>query len=464
MMEEPKGRPVGGTEYSWCRAVPGGTGIAVLAILTSKTLEALKLQNAINKLQKLHPVLRSKLHSNPSKNSFSFITSSTPYVQIKSFNLSSTRKILESLNPPTKNLPISPLQSLLEHELNQNVWWCSNDNNENDMFLASMYSLPNEKWVVVLRLHVSACDRTTAVSLLRELQELVGEAEEEKEERGGKVVNEINLGIEDLIPSGKVKKSLWTRGIDMLSYSMNSFRSTNLKFIDVNSPRCSQVVRIQMNKDETERIISGCKSRGIKLCGALAAAGVMAAQSTKCSQSDRKYAVVTFTDCRSILEPPLSAHHFGFYHSAIMNTHIIRGGEQLWELAKKMYMAFANSKKSNRHFSDMADLNFLMCKAIENPGLTSSSSLRTSLMSVFEDTVVDDCNEKHQELVGLEDYIGCASVHGLGPSMALFDTLRGGRLDCVCVYPSPLHSREQMQGMVDCMKSILVNSVTESGE
>ncbi|XP_031262528.1 uncharacterized protein LOC116120700 [Pistacia vera] len=255
-MEEPKGRPVGGTEYSWCRAVPGGTGIAVLAILTSKTLEALKLQNAINKLQKLHPVLRSKLHRNPSKNSFSFITSTTPYVQIKSFNLSSTCKILESLNPPTKNLAISPLQSLLEHELNQHVWWCSNDNNENDMFLASMYSLPNEKWVVVLRLHVSACDRTTAVSLLRELQELVGEAEEEKEERGGKVVNEINLGIEDLIPSGKVKKSLWTRGIDMLSYSMNSFRSTNLKFIDVNSPRCSQVVRIQMNKDETERIIS----------------------------------------------------------------------------------------------------------------------------------------------------------------------------------------------------------------
>jgi hypothetical protein len=29
--------------------------------------------------------------------------------------------------------------------------------------------------------------------------------------------------------------------------------------------------------------------------------------------------------------------------------------------------------------------------------------------------------------VGVEDYMGCASVHGLGPSMAIFDTL------CLCV-------------------------------
>jgi hypothetical protein len=43
---------------------------------------------------------------------------------------------------------------------------------------------------------------------------------------------------------------------------------------------------------------------------------------------------------------------------------------------------FANSKNCNRHFLDMADLNFL--KAIDNPGLTPSSSLRTALLSVFE--------------------------------------------------------------------------------
>jgi len=103
----------------------------------------------------------------------------------------------------------------------------------------------------------------------------------------------------------------------------------------------------------------------------------------------------------------------GFYHSAVLNTHLIKGGEKLWELAQKIYVAFANSKNSNKHFSDMADLSFLMCKAIENPGLTASSSSRTSFMSVFEDPVVDDQSATHdmqQDRLGLEDYMGCASA------------------------------------------------------
>lgn len=145
----------------------------------------------------------------------------------------------------------------------------------------------------------------------------------------------------------------------------------------------------------------------------------------------------------------------GFYFSAISNTHYISRGEELWDVAKRCYMAFSNARRCNKHFTDMGDLNFLMCKAIENPGLTPSSSMRTAFMSVFEDTVVDDSCDSLQE-VGLEDYIGCSSVHGIGPSIAIFDTVRVGQLDCACVYPSPLHSRKQMQELIDDMKKILV--------
>lgn len=151
----------------------------------------------------------------------------------------------------------------------------------------------------------------------------------------------------------------------------------------------------------------------------------------------------------------------GFYHSAILNTHDITGGEELWELAKRSYTAFANAKNNNKHFTDMGDLNFLMCKAIENPGLTPSSSMRTAFLSVFEDTVIDDSNAMHGDL-GLEDYVGCASVHGVGPTIAIFDTIRNGRLDCACVYPSPLHSREQMQKLIDDMKRILVDGCAKA--
>lgn len=148
----------------------------------------------------------------------------------------------------------------------------------------------------------------------------------------------------------------------------------------------------------------------------------------------------------------------GNYHSVIPHIHTIKGGENLWELAKKTYTAFASSKDNDKHFTDLAALSFVMCKAIENPALTPSSSLRSSFMTVFEDTIIDDYNDMQREL-GVDDYIGCASVHGIGPSIAIFDTIRNGRLDCVCVYPSPLHTREQMQELVDNMKKILVDLV-----
>lgn len=76
-------------------------------------------------------------------------------------------------------------------------------------------------------------------------------------------------------------------------------------------------------------------------------------------------------------------------------------------------------------------------------------------MSVFEDTVVDNSVKKQKE-IGIEDYMGCASIHGVGPSIAIFDTIRDGSLDCVCVYPAPLHSREQMQEVVNKMRVILI--------
>lgn len=136
--------------------------------------------------------------------------------------------------------------------------------------------------------------------------------------------------------------------------------------------------------------------------------------------------------------------------------HTINGTENLWDLAERSYSDFERYKKCNKHFSDLGDLNFLMAKAIENPSLTASSSLRTSLISVFEDPVIDNTKQMKQE-IDVEDYMGCASAHGIGPSIALFDTIRNGELDCACVYPAPLHSREQMNELVDHMKKILID-------
>ncbi|XP_028787410.1 uncharacterized protein LOC114743370 [Neltuma alba] len=460
-MPESAARSVGGTEYSWCRSVPSGTGITVLGLLLSKSPDVSLLQTALRSLQNSHPILRSRLRLDASTNTFHFITPRDPHIQITPFDLQYTSRIIGS---ESNDRPSSPFLRILEYELNRNSWrdHSGSMSADTDVFHASLYTVSDQQWAVFLRLHTSACDRTAAVALLKELPERVGgrvkegKGTEMELERKGKV----RLAIEDLIPEGKANKPFWTRGLDVLGYSLNSFRFSNLNFVDAHSPRSSKVAKMQLDRDETERLIVGCKSRGIKLCGALAAAAMIASWASKHRPDfeKEKYAVVTLTDCRSILDPILNGNDLGFYHSAILNTHDV-GGETLWELARRSYMAFENAKNCNKHFTDMSDLNYLMCKAIDSPGLTPSSSLRTALVSVFEDPVIQDSesDKMHQE-VGLEDYEGCSSVHGVGPSIAIFDTIRNGMLNCTCVYPSPLHSREQVLKLLDHMKKILVDA------
>lgn len=250
---EPKARPVGATEYSWCRSVPLGTGITVLALLLSKQPDIHLLQTALDKLQNSRPLLRTKLRFNSTSNTFSFITPPAPHVQIQPFDLSSTADIVSN-----SDQNIDPYHIILEHELNKNSWSAYLDQSsdaETNVFFITLYTLSENRWAVVLRLHTSTCDRAAAVGLLRELLVLMG-----GENQGGIAKEyenevEVSLGIEDYIPSGKGNKPFWARGIDMLGYSLNSFRLSNLDFVDADSPRGSQVVRLQMNSDDTQKLL-----------------------------------------------------------------------------------------------------------------------------------------------------------------------------------------------------------------
>ena len=78
-----------------------------------------------------------------------------------------------------------------------------------------------------------------------------------KEEEGiERESGEVNLGIEQLIPPGKANKPFWARGVDMLGYSLNSFRLANLDFRGTDSPRSSQILRLQMNPQDTEKLLA----------------------------------------------------------------------------------------------------------------------------------------------------------------------------------------------------------------
>ncbi|XP_047979096.1 uncharacterized protein LOC125221014 [Salvia hispanica] len=443
-------RSLGDVEQTWCRAVSCGTGSTVLTLQMGKPESKLPLlHQVLKKLLHSHPLLRSNLHYNPSTKSFSFLppSPSSPPLPIITHDIPTTAALL-------RNSDLPPCHLITEHELNHTQW---RDPNSFPCHVihAAFYSLSESRSIVAVRLHASVCDRTTAESILREMMELVTEAEGGRKFAGADNGGEGRAGIEAMVPRGAGKKTLWAHGVDMLGYSVGSLRLSNLKFKNTKAARYSEVVRLKMDTHQTALVLAGCKSRGIKLCGALAAAGLIAAHSTS-GKLTKKYGVVTLIDTRSLLHPSLSSNHFGYYQLAILNTHTINGGEELWDLAERSYSQFARDKKNKTHFSDMADLSFLMRRAMENPSLTASSSLRTSLISVFEDPVIDNTREMKRE-IGVEDYMGCSSTHGVGPSVAIFDTIRNGELDCACVYPAPLHSRDQMVQLVAHMKKILVD-------
>ncbi|XP_068663900.1 uncharacterized protein [Aristolochia californica] len=451
-MEEPNdpiSRPLGTTEQNWVRAVVGGTGITVLALLLSPPPDLSLLRTAIHGLQNTHPILRSSLSSS---SVYTPPPSLSPLIEIESFSLASTSDLLHSLSSPDPpHLPF--LHLLLERELNRNPW---SNSTSGQVLFTTHYELPNLKSVLVLRLHTVACDRTSAVAMLKELPEMLRGAGAEWDEE-----KTPGLAVESMIPTRRGDKPFWARGLDLVGYSLNTMRWAHLEFQDVGAPRCTEVIRMQMGAEETRTIVEGCKARGIKLCGALAAAGLIAAYSSKFKHPDvaqtENYSIVTLVDCRKLLDPVLDNRNLGFYHSAILNTHSISKGEKLWDVAARCYNALSNSIDADKHFKDMGELNFLMCKAMDNPGFTPSGSLRTSFMVLFEDPVIEDGSLESCSGLGLEDYMGCSSIHGVGPSMAVFDTIRDGRLDCACVYPSPLHSRKQMMDLVGNMKNVLIS-------
>lgn len=249
-MPEPTTRPVGGTEFSWCKAVPGGTGITVLGLLLSKPPPISILQNALHSLQNSHPVLRSRIHLDPSTNTFHFLTPPNPRIQIERFDLQSTAHIAQSeSNGHDHNNHTDPFLVLLEHEMNRNTWR-DPSGGDPDVLYASAYEISERRFAVFLRLHTAACDRAAAVALLREILRRVGGG------GGGEKEEMMNVAIEELIPEEKRNKAFWARGLDMLGYSLNAFRLGNLGFVDADSPRKSKVARFQLNAEETKSLVA----------------------------------------------------------------------------------------------------------------------------------------------------------------------------------------------------------------
>ncbi|CAM0913666.1 unnamed protein product [Alopecurus aequalis] len=417
-----RSRAVCGTEYTFCRAAPGGTGTSILALRLSRVGTA-AAEAAVRSLQTAHPVLRAHLRGSPSSPTLAFPPASSPQL---------------SLAPQPSALDFHPL---LEREINRNPWAHGPD--DVPVLHAALYELPGGGTALFVLIHTAVCDRAASEALLRELLALLaGDPEVKAEEAAA-----VEAGLEQMIPKKEARKPLWARGLDMASYSIDGLRASTLPFqvTGTGTARSTQMVRLGFGRDDTTRLMDACKEKGVKLCSAMSAAILLAVRQSKKLGSGQQeaYSVATMINCRQFLEPALDDHNVGFFHAAIPNTHKMNREEELWALARRCHDSYSNAKDNNKHLTDIRDLNFLMCRAIENPQLTTASALRTALVTVFEEPVTHDTTDL-QRRAGVEDYVYCVSMHG------------AGQLDCACVYPSPLHSREQIQEILDEVKRILV--------
>lgn len=444
---EASSRPLGGTENGWWRAMPGGTGVSVLIFLPTGPISRPLLESAVRSLQSTHPILRSFLSAS---------TPGQPTLTVASAPSATVRVVAASDVLPADPGPVSSFHTLLERELNQNAW--AEQGPADPILYATIYEgVPEEgRSAVALRMHSSACDRASVGRVLKELVQLLAGGEKGTKEEP------FHAALEDLIPKADTYKPFWARGKDMIGYGINGLRTSTLPFEDTVSGRRSEVARLVLSRDETQKLLSECKQRGVKLCGSIGAAAMIAARSSKQLESHQyeTYSLVTLIDCRKNLDPPLNEQNLGNFQSAVINTHNIQGEENFWELAKRCHESYHTAVTNKKHLKDINDLNFLFLRAIDNPQLTPSASQRTALITVFEESAIHESSELPQEL-GVEDYIGCSSVHGIGPSLAVFDTIRDGKLDCALVYPAPLHSRKQIGDLVDHIKRILLGSEEE---
>uniref|UniRef100_A0A7N0TH80 Condensation domain-containing protein n=1 Tax=Kalanchoe fedtschenkoi TaxID=63787 RepID=A0A7N0TH80_KALFE len=450
---KPTVRPVGSSELSLCKGLQVGTGITAIGLLFSKDHGAPVLQNVLRQLQSAHPVLRSRLRYDPSTKTFSLVTLPAPFIELGLIDLKATSLVLQP------DSPSPPLVQIVEHEVNEDKWREIQDpsNNGLDTFCARCYELGDGTRVLALQFLTVALDRTAGNSLLKEfLARLASRGDADSTTQ--KLNTEIGAALEDLNPK-KMAKGLWSSGKSLLSNTVTSVGLNNLCFKDTKSlPRSSRILRMELDRAQTQNLLAGCEKRGIKLHGVTAAAGMIAAHSVNASRNNVNFGVVMVFDCRPSLNPPPPSNFMGFYSTGILTPHPVGKNESLWDLAEKTQKAFTKEKKTNKHLTEIVILNTLFCKAIEHPALTPSSAQRTSLLSVFEDPAIMDGYHSTKELLGLEDFISIAAAHGAGPSITFTDTILDGQLKFTVAYPSPLHSREQLVEIVDKMKNILVDA------
>eukprot|EP00850_Spirogloea_muscicola_P014244 SM000101S09242 [mRNA] locus=s101:17826:21013:- [translate_table: standard] len=439
--QEPLERPLGVSEELWHRAYEMGTGIVQVGFGLGSMPDVGQLQSSVDALVEMHPFLGAQIVKD-SKGKLRYkLKPAGPSVlvdpSLPSYTLPwASRACMKSLEEEPE---VTLLQRVME--LGFSIPLGTDIKGPADVFQvwffpASTASFGGHKdSLILLRAHGGSLDRQS-VGEEPPLEALVSNVKMDD--------CAVPPSLEDLLPC-KLDKGFFQKGIDaQWQYEIDGLTEEA-------STRSAAV---------TVALLSACEKEGTTVHGAECAALLKAVAAVKGIKENKMetYGMTSVFDVRKYLEPPLPSNSLGMFYSALPAAEKVGESTDIWDLARQISQTAAVAEAKGKHFTEMSVLNMLFSQALKHPALTPDHSLRTSLVAAFTNAPHQATWRKVDQICLNESLGPFASIHGVGPCIALGDTLQAGPdLHLGLVYAAPLYSRKQVKEVASLMRRQLMD-------
>ncbi|CAI5485251.1 unnamed protein product [Closterium sp. Naga37s-1] len=267
-------------------------------------------------------------------------------------------------------------------------------------------------------------------------------------------------------------KGTFAQAFNAVGYVRNALISSHLPFEPgrADSRKNSFTTRfatVTFTKEETAALLAAAESHGCSLFSLECAAGLKAAARMKqLGGRTEVFSLGSAIGCRTILDPPLPQTALGEYMSMLPLKQEVSEKLPFWDVATSISAHAESALQRQQQFTDMPVLELLFSTAMKMPSLSPDHSLRTCFitagmlaplkvnwqLSKPDTEAVVEARAKATHLTGmgsepvqLEQVLGpVVSAHGVGPAIAIPDTLSDGILRLSFVFVTPLFTRERM--------------------
>eukprot|EP00249_Psilotum_nudum_P014953 c25088_g2_i1 orf=208-1653(-) len=465
-------RALGSSEDNWFKNTARGTGIVALGIALRRSVGIQHVSEAAREVLDHHALLRAQVVENAKgKLCFQLADRSVPpVVEEKSWpalldepNLSGI--IHFPLDDEDRSLSIA-LNEIVRGEINLPFLNAEGKSCPVVLFEVHVYANPSRpQTVIVLRMHSAAFDRHSSDVVIQDfLTSLNAVVEGRQPMLPNNPATEALLPcMEDLIPKAKPSKGFFQKGMDAVGYAWSSKNYSlipfNPAFSTLRSKQLeSAILSYSLGIHGTASLFAACKQEGVNYAAALVAAILKTAADLKELKEKKQdeFSYTSVLNCRGFFDPPLSASVLGNYSSGIPHGEKVKDGVPFWEFARQISATNEKDLAKSKYFSELPVLGMLFSQILKHPNLTPSSSLRTSVLTMFMDGPMN-AQWKNVEALQLVGTLGpLLSVHFVGPCFGVVESLhQGPELHLSFVYAIPVHTKEQVESFVGSTLELL---------